>query len=80
MKSIAAWITVTIVTVILAAPAHADFQAWLKELRAEANGKGISEATLDAALHTSARARPPRRPRRHNAITVRQVREPIDPP
>jgi membrane-bound lytic murein transglycosylase B len=50
MKSIAAWITVTIVTVILAAPAHADFQAWLKELRAEANGKGISEATLDAAL------------------------------
>jgi len=50
MKSIAAWITATIITVILAAPAYADFQAWLKELRAEANGKGISEATLDAAL------------------------------
>ncbi|MDP6691494.1 MAG: lytic murein transglycosylase [Alphaproteobacteria bacterium] len=29
----------------------ADFQAWLRELRAEAQGRGISEATLDGALN-----------------------------
>ena len=34
----------------VSAPAKADFQSWLKELRHEAAGKGISEETLDAAL------------------------------
>ena len=50
MKSIGAWFATALVTLSIAAPAQADFQAWLKELRAEAAGKGISEATLDAAL------------------------------
>ena len=33
-----------------AAPAQADFQSWLVELRDEAAGKGISKETLEAAL------------------------------
>ncbi len=51
MKSIGAWLGATLLALTVAAPAEADFQAWLKELRAEAAGKGISDATLDAALN-----------------------------
>lgn len=34
----------------LEAPPNPDFQAWLEELRVEAMGKGIRQATLDAAF------------------------------
>jgi membrane-bound lytic murein transglycosylase B len=41
-----------LICTMIAAPAAAqtDFQTWLKALRAEASGKGISDATLDDAL------------------------------
>lgn len=44
---------ITIVCLALAAPLRAearDFEVWLEDLRAEARGQGISDATLDAAL------------------------------
>jgi membrane-bound lytic murein transglycosylase B len=46
-------IQITIVCLALAAPLRAqarEFEAWLEDLRAEARGQGISEATLDLAL------------------------------
>lgn len=51
MKAIGAWLTGTAMAVTLANPAQADFQQWLNDFRAEALGKGISGATLDAALN-----------------------------
>lgn len=51
MKSIGTWLAALGLSVAaMSAPAQADFQAWLKELRAEASQKGISDTTLDAAL------------------------------
>lgn len=46
-------VAVLVVCVAMATPAVArsDFESWLKDLRKEAAGKGISEATLDAALN-----------------------------
>ena len=51
MKSIGTWLAALGLSVAaMSAPAQAEFQAWLKELRAEASQKGISDTTLDAAL------------------------------
>jgi membrane-bound lytic murein transglycosylase B len=51
MKSIGTWLAALgLCVAAVSAPARADFQAWLKELRAEASQKGISDVTLDAAL------------------------------
>ena len=46
------WLAALLGAGLLAAPAHAaqDFQVWLGELRAEAAARGVSQATLDAAL------------------------------
>ena len=46
------WLAALLGAGLLAAPAQAaqDFQAWLGELRAEAAARGVSPATLDAAL------------------------------
>ena len=51
MKSIGIWLTVAIIAITVATPAKADFQSWLKKLRAEAASEGISETTLTAALN-----------------------------
>jgi membrane-bound lytic murein transglycosylase B len=40
----------TVLAIATPSIAQLDFVAWLKELRAEAAGRGISDATLDAAL------------------------------
>ena len=51
MKSIGIWLTAAIIAITVATPAKADFQSWLKKLRAEAASEGISETTLTAALN-----------------------------
>ena len=51
MKSIGTCLVVAIIAITVTTPARADFQAWLKELRAEAASEGISETTLTAALN-----------------------------
>lgn len=50
MKRNGTWFAALVALGIAAAPAQADFQSWLVELRDEAAGKGISKETLEAAL------------------------------